>query len=79
MIGRTVGIGGVSACGIENSTITIKKIAAKHNYLVTVIRVDRDEVPIETLVDSCLEQQAVWIEWIFGDPTVSSMSVTHSP
>jgi len=49
----------VSARGIKNSAVTIKKIADKHNYLVTVVWIDGDKVLIEELVDGCLEKKPV--------------------
>lgn len=59
MIGHTVGIGGVSACRIENSTIQAKKIEGKDNYLVTIIWVNGNKVLIEQLLDSSLEKKSV--------------------
>jgi len=61
VIGHAVEITRVSARGIKNSAVTIKKIANKHNYLVklTVIWIDRDKVLIEEFVDGCLEKKPV--------------------
>jgi len=47
----------VSARGIKNSAVAIKKIADKHNYLVTIVWIDK--VLIEQLVDGCLEKKPV--------------------
>ena len=65
MIGHAVEITRVSARGIKNSAVTIKKIANKHNYLVklTVIWIDRDKVLIEEFVDGCLEKKPV-LSWV---------------
>ena len=54
-----MGIIRVSARGIKNSGITIKKIANKHNYVVIVVWIDGDKVLIEELVDGCLERKPV--------------------
>ena len=59
MIGHAVEITRVSARGIKNSAVTIKKIADKHNYLVTVVWIDGDKVLIEESVDGCLEKKPV--------------------
>ena len=54
-----VGISGVLACGIENSTIIIKKIVAKHHYVITIVRVNGDEVLIEQLLESFLDNKSI--------------------
>jgi len=46
-----VGIGQVSAHEIQSLTVLAVKIEVKHNYLVTVVRVNGDEVQIENLLD----------------------------